>query len=180
MEELASDSFRSSVSSPGIPKTCLTPSDSRHSTKTSDALRAANPLSSSAQGPRGRTLRNGRSQPSRLAWVCSTDPAAMRRAILLTALGALFCAPSAASAATSFTIPGAGWGHGIGMSQYGAYGQAQQGRNYQQILGHYYRGTAVTMSAQRSIRVLLQASRTPVSFTGATRAGDRTLSAAKT
>src|SRR3954449_7547488 len=38
-EELASDSLRSSVSSPGIPKTCLTPSASRHSTNTSDALR---------------------------------------------------------------------------------------------------------------------------------------------
>src|SRR5689334_1563336 len=40
-EDRASDSFRSSVSSPGIPKTCLTPSASRHSTKTSDARRLA-------------------------------------------------------------------------------------------------------------------------------------------
>src|SRR5947209_4247896 len=41
IDESASDSFRSSVSSPGMPKTCLTPSASRHSTKTSDAFRAA-------------------------------------------------------------------------------------------------------------------------------------------
>src|SRR5215213_7091345 len=41
-EESASDSLRSSVSSPGIPKTYLTPSASRHSTKTSDARRALN------------------------------------------------------------------------------------------------------------------------------------------
>src|ERR687888_487317 len=39
IDERASDSFRSSVSSPGIPNTCLTPSASRHSTNTSDALR---------------------------------------------------------------------------------------------------------------------------------------------
>jgi stage II sporulation protein D len=72
-------------------------------------------------------------------------------------------------------IKGAGWGHGIGMSQYGAYGQAQEGRNYQQILEHYYTGTVVSVAPQRSIRVLLQASKPRVSFTGATRAGSRTL-----
>src|SRR5918998_5491111 len=41
IDERDSDSFRSSVSSPGIPNTCLTPSASKHSTKTSDALRMA-------------------------------------------------------------------------------------------------------------------------------------------
>src|SRR3954451_9975043 len=39
IDERASDSLRSSVSSPGIPNTCLTPSASRHSTKTSEGLR---------------------------------------------------------------------------------------------------------------------------------------------
>ena len=43
MEERDSDSFRSSVSSPGMPKTCFTPSASRHSTNTSDAFRLAIP-----------------------------------------------------------------------------------------------------------------------------------------
>lgn len=37
-------------------------------------------------------------------------------------------------------ITGRGFGHGIGMSQWGAHNMAQQGYNYQQILGHYYRG----------------------------------------
>src|SRR5690242_4258149 len=40
IEESARDSLRSNVSSPGIPNTYLTPSASRHSTKTSDALRS--------------------------------------------------------------------------------------------------------------------------------------------
>jgi stage II sporulation protein D len=37
-------------------------------------------------------------------------------------------------------ISGRGFGHGIGMSQWGAHNMAQQGYNYQQILGHYYQG----------------------------------------
>jgi len=38
---------------------------------------------------------------------------------------------------------GRGWGHGLGMSQWGAYNLAKQGVNYQQILAHYYRGTSL-------------------------------------
>ncbi len=41
---------------------------------------------------------------------------------------------------TSFTIYGAGFGHGVGMSQYGAGYLASYGVNYQNILKHYYKG----------------------------------------
>jgi stage II sporulation protein D len=41
---------------------------------------------------------------------------------------------------TRFQISGSGFGHGVGMSQYGAYGLAQQGWNYQQIVTHYFTG----------------------------------------
>ena len=34
-----------------------------------------------------------------------------------------------------------GYGHGVGMSQYGAYGMAIRGYNYKEILNHYYKGT---------------------------------------
>lgn len=40
-------------------------------------------------------------------------------------------------------IDGGGWGHGVGMSQYGAYEMARQGRSATQILQHYHRGTSV-------------------------------------
>lgn len=40
-------------------------------------------------------------------------------------------------------LVGRGWGHGLGMSQWGAYNLAKQGANYRQILGHYYRGTSL-------------------------------------
>jgi len=36
---------------------------------------------------------------------------------------------------------GRGYGHGVGMSQWGAYGMALQGQEFAQILRHYYRGT---------------------------------------
>ena len=36
-----------------------------------------------------------------------------------------------------------GFGHGVGMSQYGAEGMAKNGYNYKEILGHYYQGTTI-------------------------------------
>ena len=36
-----------------------------------------------------------------------------------------------------------GFGHGVGMSQYGALGMAKEGYNYKQILMHYYTGTTI-------------------------------------
>jgi stage II sporulation protein D len=47
------------------------------------------------------------------------------------------------ASASSFTIHGQGWGHGWGMSQYGAYGAARKGLSWKQILGFYYTGTKV-------------------------------------
>ncbi|ABA23817.1 sporulation protein SpoIID-like protein [Trichormus variabilis ATCC 29413] len=44
----------------------------------------------------------------------------------------------------SFTLQGAGFGHGLGMSQWGAYNLALRGANHLQILGHYYQGVALT------------------------------------
>lgn len=43
------------------------------------------------------------------------------------------------------TFNGNGWGHGLGMSQWGAYGMAHQGHGYRDILHYYYRG--VTLEA---------------------------------
>ncbi|MGF1481385.1 MAG: SpoIID/LytB domain-containing protein [Cyanophyceae cyanobacterium] len=43
----------------------------------------------------------------------------------------------------SFQIQGRGFGHGIGMSQWGAHFLSSQGRDYQQILSHYYQNVAL-------------------------------------
>lgn len=47
--------------------------------------------------------------------------------------------PSASDTPTSFTLRGAGWGHGVGLCQIGAAQMATMGYDYRQILLHYYR-----------------------------------------
>jgi stage II sporulation protein D len=60
----------------------------------------------------------------------------------------------------SFTIAGSGWGHGWGMSQYGAYGAARKGLSWKQILAFYYRDTQLsTMPAGTRIKVWITADR---------------------
>jgi stage II sporulation protein D len=101
------------------------------------------------------------------------------RLLVLTALGALVSTASA-DAASRFTIRGAGFGHGVGMSQYGAMGYAKQGANYRDILAHYYTGTSLgTVEPNRVVRVLLQSTSGAAAITGAERAGTRTLDPAK-
>jgi stage II sporulation protein D len=95
--------------------------------------------------------------------------------IFLAALALCAAAAQPVSAATRFVINGAGFGHGIGMSQYGADGYAQHGKDYAFILGHYYTGTRLSpLGSNPTVRVLLQtASR--ARFSGAAKAGGKTL-----
>jgi len=46
-------------------------------------------------------------------------------------------------------VVGRGFGHGVGMSQWGAYGLALQGVSYVQILRHYYRGAQLVAYPSR-------------------------------
>jgi stage II sporulation protein D len=101
-----------------------------------------------------------------------------RLASLTLAAFLLLCTPALAAKAR-FTIRGAGFGHGVGMSQYGALGFAQHGFTYDQILGHYYTGTALgTTDPAATVRVLLQSTGT-AGFSGASRAGTRILNPAR-
>ena len=63
-------------------------------------------------------------------------------------------APVAALNST-VTITTAGWGHGRGMSQYGAWGAAKEGLAYDQILAFYYPGTNLETKLATSLRVWL-------------------------
>jgi SpoIID/LytB domain protein len=58
-----------------------------------------------------------------------------------TAAATTAAAPAASGTPTAFVLAGGGWGHGVGMSQWGAFGQAKAGRGFEQILATYYRGT---------------------------------------
>ena len=91
----------------------------------------------------------------------------VRSAASLLAVGSLLLtsaltAPSAAADAGvkpsggKFVIKGAGFGHGHGMSQYGAYGAAKQGLGWKEILAFYYPGTTLkTLSSSTKIKVLI-------------------------
>ncbi len=58
----------------------------------------------------------------------------------------------------SFVVKGSGFGHGHGMSQYGAYGAAKKGLSWKEILAFYYPGTTLkTMSSKTTIRVWVTA-----------------------
>ncbi|MDP9185451.1 MAG: SpoIID/LytB domain-containing protein, partial [Actinomycetota bacterium] len=94
----------------------------------------------------------------------------MRRSLLrvpvLLALVVGLIAPSASPAGASgtFTFFGSGYGHGIGMSQWGAYGLARMGWDHSRIVQHFYRGTKVVTSSSLPdrIRVGLTSGRTVV------------------
>jgi SpoIID/LytB domain protein len=45
--------------------------------------------------------------------------------------------------ADGWTFTGGGWGHGVGMCQYGAIGMAEAGRSGERIRQHYFRGSTV-------------------------------------
>jgi stage II sporulation protein D len=89
--------------------------------------------------------------------------------LLATLAGALclLAVTAAPAGAKKWVVKGAGFGHGVGMSQYGAYGFAKQGTGHQEILKHYYSGTTLGTTATTTIRVLLRAYQPSVRFTGA-------------
>ena len=98
-----------------------------------------------------------------------------KRAVTLIALALVAAFPAGAGAAERWSVRGAGWGHGVGMSQWGAYGYAKQGGTYREILDHYYRNTQLGSVPGGAVRVLLQPNRSTVYFRNATQAGDRQL-----
>ena len=74
------------------------------------------------------------------------DADAVRRCrsiLVLAVLGLSFAASPAFAATSTFSITGKGYGHGIGMSQYGAKGYADHGWGFAAIVGHYYRQTTL-------------------------------------
>jgi stage II sporulation protein D len=75
-------------------------------------------------------------------WVMRTISTAIAGAILCSLL-----LGSPARAGKQVKITGGGWGHGIGMSQYGAYGRALGGQGATEILEAYYMGTNVRAAA---------------------------------
>jgi len=89
-------------------------------------------------------------------------PSMRRPLALVLAIAAVGATPAAqgrplapAAQNPTFVITGHGWGHGVGMSQYGAYGYAQHGFAYPKILAHYFPGTELGPAPAGKMRVLL-------------------------
>lgn len=100
-------------------------------------------------------------------------------ALLAATLGVV--AAEASAKPVTWVLRGRGFGHGIGLSQFGAQGYALQGRDYKQILGHYYTDTKIGPAATSTIRVILRQGAGTIEVKGATRAtGGRDLDVAKT
>jgi stage II sporulation protein D len=68
----------------------------------------------------------------------------------------LCSAAASAARASDLVVAGAGFGHGVGMSQEGALGYAKRGFSYRAILAHYYSGTTIGAApAGARVRVLV-------------------------
>ncbi len=80
-------------------------------------------------------------------------------ATTLLAAAALSAPATAATSGQTLVIEGAGNGHGVGMSQEGAYGYARHGLSYQQILAHYYTGTSLGRASPKAIVKVLMGSK---------------------
>src|SRR3954452_12921472 len=61
----------------------------------------------------------------------------------------------ATTGTATFVVTGHGWGHGVGMSQYGAYGYAQKGFGFAKIVLHYFPGTELGDAPVSKVRVLM-------------------------
>jgi SpoIID/LytB domain protein len=95
----------------------------------------------------------------------------VRIAVLSLVLFAAGTAAPPAAAAVTWIVKGGGFGHGVGMSAYGAYGYGRHGYGYQQILHHYFHGIRIDeVRGAPQVRVLLAISPGDVSFTQATAA----------
>src|SRR5919199_3424681 len=90
---------------------------------------------------------------------------AMARSLVTVLAAALLLSGSSASspaadqpaihAQPTFFVTGRGWGHGLGLSQYGAYGYALHGWTYDRIVKHYYTGVTLGPAPLKRVRVLL-------------------------
>ncbi len=99
----------------------------------------------------------------RLRWLV---PSLALAVLLPTSSGHAVSEPSATQRVT-FTFVGRGWGHGVGMSQWGAYGRARAGWKAPRILRHYYRGAKLSRAPGTAMRVLLAERRRRVAVSSA-------------
>jgi len=101
-------------------------------------------------------------------------------AAALAALAALLLA-AAPAAAKTWVVKGGGYGHGVGISAWGAYGYGKHGWSYKRIINHYFRRIRIERQhGNPKVRVLLATRSGDVKFDGAGRACKRRLKPSRT
>jgi stage II sporulation protein D len=71
--------------------------------------------------------------------------------------GLAYGAVCPAAPAGTISFCGHGWGHGVGLGQYGALGMAQAGTGWQQIIHNFYTGVSIGGVPDQTVRVYLTA-----------------------
>ena len=106
----------------------------------------------------------------------------MRRILTISLVAASVLVPAtAAQGASSLIATVRGFGHGVGLSQYGTLGYAQHGWTADRILAHYYTGTQLgRLGTAPVVRVLLQNAHSQYSISGASSVGGQLLDRSKT
>jgi SpoIID/LytB domain protein len=60
---------------------------------------------------------------------------------------------AAAADEPTVAFDGAGWGHGVGLSQYGAFGASKDGRSAEWITNHFYKGTTIELLGEGDLSI---------------------------
>ncbi len=79
-------------------------------------------------------------QKDKIRWSLKYINSAGKHSVLLSTLFYIEPVEGDDDQAVGFKVYGGGWGHGVGLSQTGAVGMAVDGKNYEQILKHFYQG----------------------------------------
>ena len=104
----------------------------------------------------GSPSRSSRRVRRRWGWLSLATLASLVLSALGPALGIATASADGVPGLPDLTFYGRGYGHGVGMSQYGARGRALAGQLAPEILAHYYAGTTLgTRSTATTVRVLL-------------------------
>ncbi|NLE74138.1 MAG: hypothetical protein GX604_05890 [Actinobacteria bacterium] len=103
------------------------------------------------EGAQGQEFHRPRARARWTAWLIG---------LVVGAVMVGMAAPATAGAA-DFIFQGRGWGSGVGMSQWGAWGAAQDGRDYRWILDFYYPGTTLEQMTDPNMSVKVKISSEP-------------------
>ena len=88
--------------------------------------------------------------------------AVRRLAVLVLAAGVVVSSATPAVGNSDYSLEGAGWGHGVGLSQYGSRAMAADSATYEEILSRYFPGTLVVPFDMAAAGTFLTAETTPL------------------